>query len=200
MSELHNAKITGTQLGYEDHGIFTCMLFLDCKDFSIGFGGFTLDNYEQASDKRVDRIGIGTEFIKQILDTVGVDNWEDLKGKYIVIETEGWSSKISAIRNIIDEHKWFRPEEWNKKFLEELKNDSKPKTVSFTNSKGVEYYLNKKDIKLLDGKMQTIHYFSRDIREETACDMPDGYTVNENRRNGFLTVKLIKEEKSCEEN
>jgi hypothetical protein len=29
---------------------------------------------------------------------------------------------------------------------------------------------------------------SKDERPE-GCDLPDGYTVNENPRNGFLTVK-----------
>ncbi len=57
-----------------------------------------------------------------------------------------------------------------------------------TNSKGVKYYLNSKEVTLRGGKMQTIYYFSKDERPE-ACELPDGMTVNENPRNGFLTVK-----------
>lgn len=57
-----------------------------------------------------------------------------------------------------------------------------------TNTKGVKYYLNKKDVELRGGKLQTIYYFSRDLRPE-ACLMPDGYHVFENPRNGFLTVR-----------
>ncbi len=57
-----------------------------------------------------------------------------------------------------------------------------------TNSKGVTYYLNSKDVTLRGGKQQRIYYFSKDQRPE-ACDLPDGYSVNENPRNGFLTVK-----------
>lgn len=57
-----------------------------------------------------------------------------------------------------------------------------------TNSKGVTYYLNSKDVTLRGGKKQTIYYFSKDQRPE-ATDLPSGMEVNENPRNGFLTVK-----------
>jgi hypothetical protein len=57
-----------------------------------------------------------------------------------------------------------------------------------TNSKGVTYYLNSKEVTLRGGKLQRIYYFSKDERPE-GTDLPDGYTVNENPRNGFLTVK-----------
>ena len=59
---------------------------------------------------------------------------------------------------------------------------------SHTNSKGVTYYLNSKKVTLRGGKEQTIYYFSKDERPE-ATDLPSGFTVNENPRNGFLTVK-----------
>lgn len=57
-----------------------------------------------------------------------------------------------------------------------------------TNSKGVTYYLNSKVVTLRGGKKQTIYYFSKDQRPE-GSDLPSGFTVNENPRNGFLTVK-----------
>ena len=58
-----------------------------------------------------------------------------------------------------------------------------------TNSKGVTYFLNSKNVTLRGGKMQTIYYFSKDERPETVNELPAGYTVNENPRNGFLTLK-----------
>ena len=61
-----------------------------------------------------------------------------------------------------------------------------------TNSKGVTYYLNSKDVVLRGGKEQKIFYFSKDERKETGVDLPSGYEVNENPRNGFLTVKRSK--------
>lgn len=61
-----------------------------------------------------------------------------------------------------------------------------------TNSKGVTYYLNSKDVTLRGGKLQTIYYFSKDERAEAIAAVPGGMQVNENPRNGFLTVSRIK--------
>jgi hypothetical protein len=58
-----------------------------------------------------------------------------------------------------------------------------------TNSKGVTYYLNAKEVTLRGGKAQTIYYFSKDERADTGVDLPDDRQVNENPRNGFLTLK-----------
>ena len=59
---------------------------------------------------------------------------------------------------------------------------------SHVNSKGVKYYLNSKKVTLRGGKEQTIYYFSKDERPE-GTDLPSGFVVHENPRNGFLTVK-----------
>lgn len=61
-----------------------------------------------------------------------------------------------------------------------------------TNSKGVTYYLNSKEVTLRGGKKQTIYYFSKDERPEGIADVPAGMQVNENQRNGFLTVSRKK--------
>ena len=58
-----------------------------------------------------------------------------------------------------------------------------------TNSKGVTYFLNSKEVTLRGGKLQTIYYFSKDERPEAVKDIPEGFMVNENPRNGFLTIK-----------
>ena len=59
---------------------------------------------------------------------------------------------------------------------------------SHVNSKGVKYYLNSKLVVLRGGKEQRIYYFSKDERPE-GTELPAGFVVNENPRNGFLTVK-----------
>lgn len=59
-----------------------------------------------------------------------------------------------------------------------------------TNAKGVTYHLNCKDVVLRGGKVQTIYYFSKDVRD-TACELPEGRSVVENPRNGLLTVKKV---------
>lgn len=57
-----------------------------------------------------------------------------------------------------------------------------------TNSKGVTYYLNAKEVTLRGGKQQKIYYFSKDERPE-GTELPADREVNENPRNGFLTIK-----------
>ena len=57
-----------------------------------------------------------------IMNVVGVHKWEDLKGKYCRIKTEGWGSTVSIIGNII-ENKWFDM----KKFFEEYSDKQRTK-------------------------------------------------------------------------
>ena len=99
--EIRNAKIESTFLGFEDHGIFTYFLHLEWEHAGQGFGGYILGG------------GYGDETIKAILETVGVDKWEDLPGKYVRIERE--HIKVHRIGNIIED-KWFSPAELSKKF------------------------------------------------------------------------------------
>lgn len=60
---------------------------------------------------------------------------------------------------------------------------------SHTNSKGVTYYLNTKNVTLRGGRQQAIYYFSKDGGRPEACALPAGRVVGENPRNGFLTLK-----------
>ncbi len=107
--EIKNAKITGTTLGVEDHGILTCFLHLEYDGGGQGFGGYAFDAPDRTLG-RSGRVGVawGMEFIRRILDVVGVRNWEDLKGKHIRVRAN--SCKVSSIGNIIKD-KWFSPEE-----------------------------------------------------------------------------------------
>ena len=60
-----------------------------------------------------------------------------------------------------------------------------------TNSKGVTYYLHKSEVTLRGGKPQTIYFFTKTAEggKVVACDLPEDRVVNENPRNGFLTLK-----------
>jgi hypothetical protein len=61
---------------------------------------------------------------------------------------------------------------------------------SHTNSKGVTYYLHSKEVTLRGGKLQRIYYFAKDVRPNEAVDeLPADRMVQENPRNGFLTLK-----------
>lgn len=96
MIEEKNAIIRDTMLGFEDHGIFTCFIYLDYEGSGQGFGGYS----------------IGDEFIKEVLKTLEIDNWEDLKGERIRVRAE--ESKVHSIGHYLKD-KWFTPEEFYKK-------------------------------------------------------------------------------------
>ena len=108
--EIKNAKITSTTLGKEDHGILTFFVDLEFDGGGVGFGGYSLDNYNASLNKIVCTVN-GLEAINRILDVVGVDKWEDLPGKYIRIKSNGWGSTIKEIGNII-KGKWFNIEDF----------------------------------------------------------------------------------------
>ena len=108
--EIKNAKITGTKLGREDHGIFTFMIWVETDTFSTGIGGFGLDYFNKDDSKRVYEVK-GLEAISSILDVVGVENWEDLIGKYIRIKYEGRNQPIYEIGNLIKD-RWFNLKEF----------------------------------------------------------------------------------------
>lgn len=95
--EIQNAKITDTMLGYEDHGIFTCMLYLDYGGSCQGFGGYQLG--KEYTDKH----------IQGIMKAVGVDKWEKLKGQMVRVKRDpGYGGKILAVGHILED-KWFNP-------------------------------------------------------------------------------------------
>jgi hypothetical protein len=60
---------------------------------------------------------------------------------------------------------------------------------SYTNSKGVTYYLHYKDVTLRGGKEQRIYYFARDVRDGSLDEVPAGYTVMETKRTGMPVLK-----------
>jgi hypothetical protein len=102
-----NAKISGTTLGFEDHGIFTCMIHLDYDGAGQSFGGYCFDIYDE---KLMRRIGnrYGVEFMMELLNTVGVLTWEELKGSYVRVRQQ--IDKVHAIGHITKD-KWFDPVE-----------------------------------------------------------------------------------------
>ncbi len=60
---------------------------------------------------------------------------------------------------------------------------------SFTNSKGVTYYLHFKDVTLRGGKKQRIYFFARDVRDGSLDEVPAGYKVMETKRTGMPVLK-----------
>ena len=60
---------------------------------------------------------------------------------------------------------------------------------SYTNSKDRTYFLHKKDTELKNGRVQTIYFFAKEVKEEGALDsVPAGYQVSESK-NGLPVLK-----------
>ncbi|MFS0715500.1 hypothetical protein ABC337_04860 [Arthrobacter sp. 1P04PC] len=84
--------IKSTSLGTQDPGIMTAMLHIEWKGGGIGVGGYTLDEPRKDDDgKHLGRFGTayGLDHIMRILETVGVDRWEQLPGKQVIVLFEG---------------------------------------------------------------------------------------------------------------
>ncbi|MBT7483444.1 hypothetical protein HN680_01615 [Candidatus Peregrinibacteria bacterium] len=60
---------------------------------------------------------------------------------------------------------------------------------SYTNKKGVTYYLHFKDVTLRGGKQQRIYFFARDVRDGSLDEVPEGMMVMETERTGMPVLK-----------
>lgn len=63
---------------------------------------------------------------------------------------------------------------------------------SYTNKKGVTYYLHFKDVTLRGGKQQRIYFFARDVRDGALDEVPEGMEVMETERTGMPVLKRKK--------
>jgi len=115
--EIRNARITDTFFGREDHGIFTFYIFVEFGGYGCGIGGYALDTYDKEKDKRY-VCNESMEAISRILETVGVDSWEKLKGQYIRVIDNGWGSTIDEIGNLMSDQ-WFNIREYFKSIQED---------------------------------------------------------------------------------
>lgn len=60
---------------------------------------------------------------------------------------------------------------------------------SYTNSKGRTYFLHKRDTTLKNGRVQTIYFFAKDVRPDSALEsVPAGYVVSESS-NGLPVLR-----------
>jgi hypothetical protein len=60
-----------------------------------------------------------------------------------------------------------------------------------TNTKGQDYYLHSKEVKLRSGRMQVIYYFAREVGPGALNELPKGFTVVENQRTGLPILKKV---------
>lgn len=108
---IKNAIIESTMLGREDYGVLTFFINIRFDGGThCGVGGYCLDEYDPANETRV-YSAKSMEIISKILEVVGVNTWEELPGKYIRFEDDGWGHSIVKIGNIMED-KWLDVEKF----------------------------------------------------------------------------------------
>ena len=103
--EIKNARISKVSISMADHDCLTFRLFLDGDGWGCGFGGYCIGHGYLGADNFAG-YGSGLEAMMRIMDTVGVEKWEDLEGKYVRCKVGDWGDPINEIGNILKD-KWF---------------------------------------------------------------------------------------------
>ena len=107
---IENALITNVDLSMADHGCLTLAMTLEGSGWGVVYGGYCLGKgYLDADDDFFDGSASGMEYLMRIMDTVGVEKFQDLRGKYIRVATKGLGDSVKIIGNII-KNKWFDAE------------------------------------------------------------------------------------------
>ena len=107
---IENALITNVDLSMADHGCLTLAMTLEGGGWGVVYGGYCLGKgYLGADDDFFDGSAAGMEYLIRIMDTVGVEKFQDLKGKYVRVANKRWGSSVKIIGNIIKD-KWFDAE------------------------------------------------------------------------------------------
>lgn len=99
-----NAKILSADIYIEDHNILTFGLHIESSaGWHTTIGGFYLE-WTDKEGKRVPAPYTST-VVRAILETVGVDSWSKLEGKYIRIDdNDRHNSPITKIANLMKDN------------------------------------------------------------------------------------------------
>ena len=76
-------QIERTNLGYEEHGIFTAWVHVTGDSWGQGFGGYCLAG--PSKEDTPEGTAYGLDVIIRILETVGVKQWENLIGRDVYL-------------------------------------------------------------------------------------------------------------------
>jgi hypothetical protein len=106
METICNGKITDASIRMGEHGCLTFSLTIKAQSYGFGYGGYCIGHGCLNADKFVAENGDGLVAMMKIMNTVGVERWENLVGRYIRFIDRGWGSTVTTIGNIIED-KWF---------------------------------------------------------------------------------------------
>lgn len=110
-AKIENAKIADTKLG-EDHGCLTANIFLEGDGWGCFFGGYCLDHWYAKAGEHHSSDGYGA--IIELMKTLEVESWEELKGQYVRVESEGRGGNITRIGHLMKDQ-WFAFDEYFKR-------------------------------------------------------------------------------------
>ena len=114
-----NCQITNADISMENHSCLDMTLSLEGQ-VCVCYGGYVLGKgYLGAQDDFFEGSAAGLEYIMRIMDVVGVENFQDLKGKYVRVAHKGLGTSVKIIGNITKD-KWFDAET----FFEDKRNDT----------------------------------------------------------------------------
>jgi hypothetical protein len=104
-NDIRNAVIRKVDILIE-RGILTVWLHLEFGSGGQAFGGYYLHSLSRKDYKVTDFGGHAGHFIMRVLEIVGVEHWDELKGK--PVRVRGNSERITTIGNFIKDE-WFNP-------------------------------------------------------------------------------------------
>lgn len=107
---IENVRIKNVSISMADHGVLTYGITLEGSGWGCVYGGYCIGHGYLGSES-FDGSGKGLEAMMRIMDTVGVEKWEDLAGKYMRIATKGWGGTVEIIGNVLED-KWFNQKEF----------------------------------------------------------------------------------------
>jgi hypothetical protein len=104
---IENALIESVDLSMADYGCLVLTMDLKGNGWGVTYGGYCLGKgYLGADDDFFSGSAAGMEYLIRIMDTVGVERFQQLKGKYVRVATSGLGDPVKIIGNIIKD-KWF---------------------------------------------------------------------------------------------
>lgn len=101
---IENAKITDVSLTFADHGCLTFYVTVEGNGWGVSIGGYCIGKGHLGA-KEFTSTDKGLVVMMKIMDAIGVDKWEDIKGKYCRVEMGSWGDRVYKIGNIITD-KW----------------------------------------------------------------------------------------------
>jgi hypothetical protein len=110
--EIKNVQISKVSISMADHGLLTFTIFVKGNSLGCSLGNY-MNGVGHLGAKEWKGNGSAIVAMMKIMDTVGVNKWEDLEGKYVRVKLDGYDSTMHCIGNLIED-KWFDLKEFFK--------------------------------------------------------------------------------------